>query len=195
MLKNKLFYLILAFFLSNTFCCYAQTTNLFDSAPITGEKSDAFWDLAWHARLADYGDKESQFIIAQAYEKGDNIQKNMKKAVAFYQKAAANGHIESMIQLAHLYETGNFVEQNAQKAFRYYESAAKQGYTPAQLKLSELYQRKQHLDFKMAYYWLATALKTMFPTQSELEKISPDLKKLAFQLTSEEYKQVQHDLR
>ncbi len=195
MFKKELFYLIFGFFFIFPVFCFAQSNGLFDSAPVTGEKTDAFWDLAWHARLADYGDMESQFIIADAYEKGQVTQRNMKKAVIFYEKAAKNGHLESMMRLGHLYEEGKNVQSDKKKAFDWYKQAAQHEYVPAQLKTAEFYQTKGFLDYKAAYYWLAKAMKNMFPTEKDLEKVSPDLKKVAFQLTSEQYRQVQDELR
>ena len=87
------------------------------------------------------------------------------------------------------------IQKDEKQSFFWYESAAKKGYTPAQLKISELYQTKKFLDYSKAYYWLAKALKTMFPDVSDLESVSPDLKKIAFQLTHEAYQQVQNELR
>lgn len=195
MLKNKLFYFIFLVFLFTSEDGVAQSGFLFNSFDLMTEKTDEYWDLAWHARLADYGDRESQFIIANVYEQGTQVPRNMKKAVFFYKKAAQNGHLEAMMKLGHLYAEGKLIQKDEKQSFFWYESAAQKGYTPAQLKISELYQTKKFLDYSKAYYWLAKALKTMFPDVSDLESVSPDLKKIAFQLTPEAYQQVQNELR
>jgi len=172
----------------------AQSHALFDTLNLTNEKTDGYWDLAWHAKLADYGDKESQFIIANINENGKEVQRNMKKAVLFYKKAADQGHLESMMKLGHLYAEGRSVQKDADQSFFWYELAAKQGYTPAQMKVAELYQTKKFQNYSKAYYWLSKALKEIFPTVSDLESVSPDLKKIAFQLTPEQYQKVQNEL-
>lgn len=195
MLKKELFYLFLSVFLFTPVVVNAQSTALFDTVNLNATKTDAYWDLAWHARLADYGDKKSQFIIATVYEKGEEVPRNMKKAILFYKKAADQGHLESMMRLAHLYDEGKLVQKDEKQSFFWYELAAQQGYTPAQMKIAELYQTKKFLNYSKAYYWLTQALKTMFPDASDLESVSPDLKKIAFQLTPEEYQQVQDELR
>ena len=195
MSKKKLFYLVLGVFLLIAGSALAQSSVLFDAVDLKSEKTDAYWDLAWHARLADYGDKESQFIIANAYENGKEVPRNMKKAVLFYKKAADQGHLESMMKLGHLYAEGTLVQKDADQSFFWYELAAKQGYVPAQMKVAELYQTKKFQNYSKAYYWLSKALKEMFPTVSDLESVSPDLKKIAFQLTPEQYQQVQNDLQ
>ncbi|MBO7243928.1 MAG: sel1 repeat family protein [Alphaproteobacteria bacterium] len=144
-------------------------------------KDDAYWDLAFHAKFADYGDKDSQFIIAKAYEEGAHTSINLKKALAFYKKAAENGHLEAAMKLGRVYLEEKWVQKDEEKALYYYLKAAQKEYAPAQMKVAKLYEEKQ--EYQTAYYYMEKALKQMFPNESDLEKKSYDLKRLGQKIT------------
>ena len=140
-------------------------------------KADGYWNMAFHARLADYGDVDSQYIIAQAYEKGEYTAVNPQKAVAFYKKAAEKGHIESAMRLAQIYEENKWVQKDEEKAMYYYLKAANNAYAPAQMKVAFLYEANQ--EYQKAYDWFLKAMKQLFPNEENLQERSPDLKRLA----------------
>ena len=131
---------------------------------------DPYWNLAWHGRVASYGDPDSQFFIASVYEEGKLVPKDLKKAIEFYSKAAEQGHIESCIRLAHLLPD---------EALKWYELAANQNDPQSQIKLSQLYESLG--DREKADYWLKKALRSLFPDVSDLTTVSPDLKRLRAQ--------------
>ena len=140
-------------------------------------REDAYWDLAFHAKFADYGDKDSQYIIAQAYEEGTYTRVDLKKALAFYKKAAENGHLEASMKLGRIYLENKWVQKDEEKALYYYLKAAKMQYTPAQLKVAELYE--ENGEYQKAYTYRELALKQMFPLETDLESRSPDLSRLS----------------
>lgn len=203
MRKMKLFLLFLMFFLS--FPVFAQTESR-DTAdtklprtieefsaqnPVAGElKSDDYWDLVWHAKMADYGDKQSQFILAEAYEFGRHTEPNPKKALAFYKKSAQQGHIGACMRLGYIYSENKWIQEDIDQSLFWFEQAAKQGYAPAQLKLSDLYEHGKKKDYTQSYYWLGMATKQSFPKAVDLENKAPHLKKLADYLTPQEYEEV-----
>ncbi len=139
-------------------------------------RSEEYWDLAWHARLADYGDEESQFVIAQAYDVGNEVDQNPKKAVAFYEKAADQGHIDACMRLGEIYRENKWIKRDDEKSLYWYSKAAKAGYVQAQLKVSELYKEKG--EYESAVKWLETGLKQLFPDSKDLTKTSPELVEL-----------------
>lgn len=139
-------------------------------------KEDGYWDMAFHARLADYGDMESQYIIAKAYEQGQYTTVNPQKAVAFYKKAAEKGHIESAMRLGQIYEENKWLQKDEEKAMYYYLKAAQNSYAPAQIKVARLYEENQ--EYQKAYDWFLKAMKQMFPEEENLLDRSPDLKRL-----------------
>ncbi len=137
---------------------------------------DEYWDLAWHARLADYGDEESQYIIARAYDTGNQVDQNPKKAVAFYQKAGDQGHIDACMRLGEIYTENKYVKSDSDKALYWYTKAGKNGYVQAQLKVSELYKSKG--DYVAAVLWREAGLKQLFPKANDLAEHAPELVEL-----------------
>ena len=111
------------------------TVEAYDrSNPVVEKKPEEYWNLAWHARMADYGDVESQFVLAQAYEIGLQTEANTEKAIYFYDKACHGGHVGACMRLGELHEV-----RNLDKALMYFNRAAGAGYIPAQLKLVSIY--------------------------------------------------------
>lgn len=139
-------------------------------------QDDEYWDLAWHARLADAGDEDSQYIIAQAYERGKDVDTNPQKAVAFYQRACDQGHVDACMRLGAIYLENKWLQKDEDKALYWYVKAAKQGYTPAQFKVASLYEERQ--DFDAAYKWTEQAVKNLFPDAADLTEHAPQLMQL-----------------
>jgi len=159
---------------------FPGTVEAYDrSNPVEEKKSEEYWNLAWHARMADYGDIESQFVLAQAYEIGLQTEANQEKAIYFYDKACHGGHVGACMRLGELYET-----KNLDRALLYLNRAATAGYIPAQLKLVSIY--KQQKKIQLAHSWLKKALKGMFPNEENLENVSPELAYLSSYLSVEE---------
>ena len=141
------------------------------------DQEEAYWDLAFHAKFADYGDKDSQYIIAKAYETGQYTAVNLKKALAFYKKAAENGHLEAAMKVGRIYLEEKWVQKDEEKALYYYLKAVKQEYAPAQMKVAALYEKNG--EYEKAYQNMEAALKQMFPNEKNLEMRSPDLIRLS----------------
>lgn len=148
------------------------------------DKPEAYWDMAWYARMADYGDKDSQFMLAQAYEKGTQVQRDFEKALYFYRQACQNNQPLACMRLGELYQTKQTLK-DTNRALSYYTKAAGMDYIPAQLKLSSLYQETEEMT--QAYYWLKRALRALFPDVKDLTTVSPELAYLqAYQNFEEE---------
>lgn len=139
-------------------------------------QSEEYWDLAWHARLADYGDEESQYVIARAYDLGQEVDQNPRKAVAFYQKAGDQGHIDACMRLGEIYTENKYVKRDDEKALYWYTKAGKSGYVQAQLKVSEIY--KNRGDYVSAVLWREAGLRQLFPKADSLEAHDPELSQL-----------------
>ena len=180
---------------------FAQEEVTFENAPSIGmfnamnpvaqeRRDDEFWDLAWHARTADYGDMHSQFLMAQAYEYGKGTDIDRKKSLAFYKKAAQQGHYEACMKLGQIYTEEKWVKADPDQALFWYKKAAQSGYIPAQLKVSDLYLKGKKPNYVEAYYWLGKATKQMFPHEADLEMKAPKLAKIAERLSPDEYESV-----
>lgn len=135
------------------------------------ETADPYWDLAWHGKVASYGDPDSQFFIARVYEKGELLPKNINQAIIYYEKAAQQGHLEAASHL-----TDIFQESNPKKAREWLEFRAEHQDVQAQLKLSKLYEEEK--NYPQAILWLEKALQQLFPLTQDLTDVSPDLKRL-----------------
>lgn len=77
----------------------------------------------WHHRfpqiqkLADDGDPEAEFQLAQRYEHGaGGVKKNIDEALHWYQRSATNGNRMAMLALSHIYEKGLGVASDPVKA-------------------------------------------------------------------------------
>lgn len=136
-------------------------------------QSDEYWDLAWHARLADAGDANSQYVIAKAYEEGKNVDENPQKAVSFYQMACDNQLPEACMRLGEIYSENKILLADVDKSLYWFTKAGKLNYTPAQFKVANLYADRE--DFKAACLWLEEALKHLFPDEKNLASHSPQL--------------------
>lgn len=138
-----------------------------DAPTLDIETTDPYWNLAWHGKVASYGDPESQFFVAQVYEQGKLVPRNLTKAIEFYKKAALQEHIESCMKLAKILPD---------EAENWYLIAARLNEPQAQIKLSQFYEEQGKTED--AVLWLEKALKIMFPNVSDLTSVSPDLKRL-----------------
>lgn len=174
-----------------------RTIEMFNEMnPMAEEKkNEDYWDLAWHAKVADYGDKNSQFLMAQAYEFGKEVEPNSRKALEFYKRAAQQNHFEACMRLGQIYTEQKWVKADTEQALFWYKRAASRGYIPAQLKLSDLYAEQENQNYVEAYYWLAQATRQMFPLETQWEEKAPRLKELAAGLSSAEYKMAREKLK
>ncbi len=176
-MKKKLFCIMLLCFLitPSRATLLNSDLSLLSKAP-TLDKTDPQWDLAWHAKLAEYGDADSQFFIAQVYEQGRLVPRNYKKAIEFYKRAATQNHLESCMKLGRIYRDEAWGEPDAEQSFAWYLRAAEAGYTPAQIQVSDEYTEKVKYD--EALVWLEKALTDLFPGTTDFARVSPDWERL-----------------
>ncbi len=85
------------------------------------------------------GDNKALFEIATRYADGRGVNKDMKKAVEWYQKAADAGFAPAQFRIGSYYEKGTGVERSPQKAKEFYQLAAQQGNASAMHNLAVLY--------------------------------------------------------
>ncbi|MEM7077146.1 MAG: caspase family protein [Pseudomonadota bacterium] len=70
---------------------------------------------AWRAQ-ADRGDAESQYILAEMYERGWGTRANPKRALNWYKQAANQGHQAAAFNVAKMYELGMGTPKDLQRA-------------------------------------------------------------------------------
>lgn len=89
--------------------------------------------------LAQNGDAEAQYIIGLMYKDGKGVQKDIKKAAEWFEKAAAQGNADSQNHIGIMYYLGYGVQKDIKKAIEWFEKAAVQGHSNAQFNLGVMY--------------------------------------------------------
>ena len=109
--------------------------------------------------LAEQGDAEAQFKLAQCYDEGRTVEKDFTKVVEWYTKAAEQGNVGAQNNLGRCYEKGKGVEKDPKKAIEWYTKAAEQGALGAQYNLGACYYRGDGVekDYRKALEWYRKA--------------------------------------
>ncbi len=113
----------------------------------------------WKRSIA-YAD--TLFELAQMYNKGSILPKNLSEAAKTYRQAAGLGHARAQYWLGGFFQTGVGVQEDHVAAEKWYRKAAKQGLADAQADLGSLYAfssqygkgRQIPQDFSEAAKWL-----------------------------------------
>jgi TPR repeat protein len=90
------------------------------------------------ARARD-GDPEAQCEVAMRFAEGRGVDKDYKRAAAWFREAAINGVAAAQYDLGLLYDGGLGLERDPIEAVIWYQSAADQNEPIAQLRLGALY--------------------------------------------------------
>ena len=81
---------------------------------------------------AQQEDAEALFQTGVRYESGDSVEKDLKTAIEWFEKAAAKGHAVAQNRLGVYYLYGEGVEQDLKKAVEWFKKSAALGYASAQ---------------------------------------------------------------
>lgn|GEM_PF-1971829 len=117
-----------------------------------GQHEQAF--AAW-MDLAKRGNPKGILNVANAYQEGRGVERDLAEAVRWYRKGADQGDPHCLYNLAHAYETGLGVRADQERADTYFERAAGAGSTDAQFMFARtlLVENK----FGEARHWLERA--------------------------------------
>lgn len=110
---------------------------------------------------AQQQDPQSQYLLAQSYDLGVDVEANADNAFYWYSQAAENGHIKSQLKLANFLALGIGTEKNPQAAIRWYSQLASRGNPTAPLELAKIYEHYPSstlnpLDLAEVWYQVAT---------------------------------------
>jgi TPR repeat protein len=72
----------------------------------------------------EMGSYEACYALGSWYLHGKNVEKNLKKAVAYFKKASEGNVVRAFFDLAVSYETGIGVKKDPKKALEFYLKAA-----------------------------------------------------------------------
>ncbi len=138
--------------------------------------------------MAEGGHPKAQHVLGMLYQNGLGVEKDIKIAIYWLEKAAAQGLKEAESYLGHLYLDGKVVTRDVDKAEKYMLLAAQHGEREAQVHLGLMYldDKTAKKDLKSASIWLhAAALQDSEEAKKALEKI-PGVK--TFEKKTEESK-------
>jgi len=62
--------------------------------------------VKWYRAAAQQGDADGQFGLGEMYAKGEGIERDLAKAIEYFELAAANDHQRAIRVLSHAYEDG-----------------------------------------------------------------------------------------
>lgn len=108
-----------------------------------------------YIKAAKKGDADAQCRIGLCYSKGNDVEKDEKKAVNWWRKAAEQGHAISQQFLGRAYEKGEGVTRDPSQAVYWYRKSAEQGNDRALLLLALFYMTDKggQKDYSQAVYW------------------------------------------
>ncbi len=88
---------------------------------------------------AESGSPEAQYDLAEIHRAGDEVERNLELAAAWYEKAAVQNLPKAQYALALCHAEGSGVPRNDERALYWLNKAAGYYYAPAQYKLGESY--------------------------------------------------------
>lgn len=100
-------------------------------ASLTDQLEDLPFPIAQLKEAAETGDREAQFELATAYEKGFIVERDLAWAARWYGKAAYQGHREGQYHYGRLKLEGIGLPLDKRGAYRWMKLAAEQDHTEA----------------------------------------------------------------
>lgn len=109
-------------------------------------------------------DSNTAYSLGYMYDFGDDLPRNYKKAVFWYENSIELGNVAAHNNLGYMYENGYGVTKNLKKAVNLYRIAANQGHAKSQHELGTLYINGRGVDKnpKKALMWYQKAAKQGF---------------------------------
>ena len=144
---------------------------------------DSDLNLLWQSKMAASGDPASQYELAEIYEYGKGVPKSLPKAIHYYQLSAAQNYLPSALQLGRLFAHEKAV-LDKEKSLQWYIYAANRGEMQAANYLFHYYDESVPPNKQQAFYWLEKMLKSVFPGESDLARVSADYERLKKELVS-----------
>ncbi len=88
-------------------------------------------DFAELRRKANENDAEAQYLLAECYLEGTDVEQSFYHAVKWLEKSVAQNYAAAQYSLGYCFEKGNGVPVDMQKAIELYRKAADNGYSYA----------------------------------------------------------------
>lgn len=119
-----------------------------------GEDGDYIWSEKLQ-KLADSGSSAAQNAIGFCFQYGRGCEKNLDKALSYFELAAEQGNHKALNNLGNCYEHGIIVQQDYKQAYMFYKKAALLGHEIAMNNLAQCYMRGNgtEVDYYKARAW------------------------------------------
>jgi len=126
------------------------------------EEEDEEKKFKLYKLAAEYGDNNSQTIVADAYRNGKGVAKDYEQAVKWYKLVAERKNTYAMESLGYLYSNGLGEEKNYVEALKWYKLAAEEGSADAAWNIGGMYYNgygvRQDLEEAKRWYNLSELL-------------------------------------
>ena len=153
-------------------------TSAFAQMPLP----DKDLDLLWQSKMAQMGDAKSQYQLGQIYETGNGVPRDLSKAIYYYQLSAKQEYLPSAMELGRIFANEKAV-LDEKKSLEWYTFAAARDEVQAENYLFHYYDEVSPPNKQQAFYWLEKMLKTVFPGEKNLARVSADYERLKKELT------------
>lgn len=87
--------------------------------------------IMWLTRASNQGSANAQYNLGYAYQTGDKIKQDYKKAMDWYQKSAKQNNFFAQYGIGFLYEKGLGVKQDSQEASYWFKKSCNNGFENA----------------------------------------------------------------
>lgn len=108
------------------------------ATPRSGEPDAAKVNIEDLRQKAEKGDSVAQTMLGVEYMKGDQVEKDLDKAIEWWKKAAEKGYAEAEYKLGVCYHFGFGIKKSHKLARYWYEKAANQQHKSAKVALKTL---------------------------------------------------------
>lgn len=141
--------------------CDEQGYFLGGSPPDDCQPGDSF---KWYERAAKKGNSFAMQKVANAYEDGNGVEINLKKALEWYEKASNDGTIWPLLHLYYYYNEGKGCARDTDLAQQYYRKSIDLGKVNdnAALELGTSFETGKYgfqIDTAKAIYWYEIAIR------------------------------------
>lgn len=108
------------------------------ATPRNGEPDAPKLNIEELRQKAEKGDSVAQTMLGVEYMKGDQVEKDLDKAIEWWKKAAEKGYAEAEYKLGVCYHFGFGIKKSHKLARYWYEKAANQQHKSAKVALKTL---------------------------------------------------------
>ena len=115
-----------------------QSTTTASATSRSGEHEAPKPNIEELRQKAEKGDSVAQTMLGVEYMKGDQVEKDLDKAIEWWKKAAEKGYAEAEYKLGVCYHFGFGIKKSHKLARYWYEKAANQQHKSAKVALKTL---------------------------------------------------------